>query len=426
MNKWLATGVISVVALMAAGPYITGTVAQKKLASLVQLLDKQPHIRASIDKYERSYLGARVEILLQPEPATDADAAWRVVASLKYGVASLNAQAILQLPPQLQQDLHVRAALQNRPPVSVRAAASLLGVDMFLRSAPVTYSKEGVTAAIAPVELRLDAPVTMDAVGAQVQWNGLTMKSGGEEFLISKFQLQQNSRKLTSHLWVGDLVLALENFEWRSPGTDLRSSGMEIRSTTQKTRGSRLKSELLVATNTLVLDDKTFHDQRLKLEVEGLAIDELENLIVAVERRDAAMAKVTTERPDREQMKQQEKLTKAVANAGSAFLRKGLSIAVPEMQSTTPFGPLAGQGSLVQPAMEEADKAPLLTRTQGTMSFSMPLQLLMLLPHGEEQVAALIEQNLMVQEGEYLKAEATLGDSMIVLNGQQIPVPPLL
>ena len=62
----------------------------------------------------------------------------------------------------------------------------------------------------------------------------------------------------------------------------------------------------------------------------------------------------------------------------------------------------------------------------GEMDLSLPVALAEDYPEFRLQLAPLIKQGLLVQQGDRLVLDASMSDLMLDVNGVEIPLPPLL
>ena len=114
----------------------------------------------------------------------------------------------------------------------------------------------------------------------------------------------------------------------------------------------------------------------------------------------------------------------------TALFNKGLKIDISELFVSTPKGDVNGLLHVEQPESDgaaSAGPAALLQTTKGNMSLSIPAKLL---EQGgaemQQQLDALLAQNLIVKEGDVYKTQATLKEMMLNINGTEMPLPPLM
>jgi hypothetical protein len=118
-----------------------------------------------------------------------------------------------------------------------------------------------------------------------------------------------------------------------------------------------------------------------------------------------------------------------VNNAVRDLAAAGFSVGLPELILTTPEGGVEGSASLSHPELTADQKDEMLMvmqRLTGEMDLSLPLALAEEYPEFQLQLAPLIKQGLLVQQGDRLVLDASLKDLMLDVNGVEIPLPPLL
>ncbi|HBM50024.1 MAG TPA: DUF945 domain-containing protein, partial [Marinobacter sp.] len=100
-----------------------------------------------------------------------------------------------------------------------------------------------------------------------------------------------------------------------------------------------------------------------------------------------------------------------------------------ELSLETPEGPVQGSLDISHPELAGAEKDAMLMVMQGLtgeLDFSMPMALAEDYAAVRMQVAPLIKQGLLVQEGDRLVMDGRMEDLVLDINGLQIPLPPLL
>ena len=177
----------------------------------------------------------------------------------------------------------------------------------------------------------------------------------------------------------------------------------------------------------IALPDATYGPQRLTFALSGLDVaawNDLAEGLSAMQPGAAARASGAREGFD-QQMAAMQRMNTAVRELAAA----GFSIGFPELYLTTPEGAVTGSARISHPELSEDQKAQMLLvmqRLTGEMNLSLPLALAEEYPELRLQLAPLIKQGLLVQEGDRLVLDAQMKDLVVDVNGVEIPLPPVL
>jgi len=107
---------------------------------------------------------------------------------------------------------------------------------------------------------------------------------------------------------------------------------------------------------------------------------------------------------------------------------EGFSFGFPELSFATPHGPVNGEIMIQHPSLPDDEKDQMMMvmqRLTGNLDLSMPLALVEQYPELGMQVAPLIKQGMVVQEGDRVRIQGKLEDLALDINGNLIPLPPL-
>jgi hypothetical protein len=100
-----------------------------------------------------------------------------------------------------------------------------------------------------------------------------------------------------------------------------------------------------------------------------------------------------------------------------------------ELSLATPEGEVTGSLDISHPELSDQQRDNMLMVMQaltGSVNFSMPVALAEDYPAVRMQVAPLIKQGLLVQNGERLVMDGRMEDLVLTVNDVEIPLPPLL
>ncbi|MCP5161323.1 MAG: DUF945 family protein [Hahellaceae bacterium] len=421
MNKWMATGALGLLGVAVAGPMATGLFAEKKIEQLVATLNKQSQLEARLVSYDRGYLESAIEVDLIPLFPNASSETMRLNVHLSHGISSVQGEVKLNAPESMMDDRDFQQAFQGRPLIQAEIKGGLFtGIEVAATTPDISFQDEASVVSVSPLDFRLSLPVSLKAMDAVMVWQGMKIDLGDEKIHVGAVKLTQVAERITKHIWDGEATLSLSGLLLNADGTHFELDDMMMSSVTAQSGDDRIDSGWDLSVKRVNLEGREFVNQALNFAFKNIAMKEFDALLASVSLLDS----VSDSEDPAVQAEQAEKRFQDVQLAGTALMKRGIVVET-SLRSETPEGLMSGNASLIQPPQENADTSPLVTHTQGAFGLSVPARLIMWLPNGEQQIAALIEQNLMVQEGQMLKAEARLADSIITLNGQQIPVPPL-
>ena len=107
----------------------------------------------------------------------------------------------------------------------------------------------------------------------------------------------------------------------------------------------------------------------------------------------------------------------------------GFEFGFSDLRVMTPEGEISGQAMIGHPALSEEERSQMLMvmqRLTGQVAFSLPVALAENYPALRLQLAPLIKQGMLVEQGDRLNLDARLEDMALNVNGVIIPLPPLL
>ena len=107
----------------------------------------------------------------------------------------------------------------------------------------------------------------------------------------------------------------------------------------------------------------------------------------------------------------------------------GFSVGMPHLSLSTPEGVVTGNVTVRHPELSAYERAGMLMvmqRLTGDMQLSVPSALAENYPSVRMQLAPMIKQGLLIEDGDQLVMKAVMKDLMVDVNGMEIPLPPLL
>jgi len=117
-----------------------------------------------------------------------------------------------------------------------------------------------------------------------------------------------------------------------------------------------------------------------------------------------------------------------VSAAMLGLAAEGFSFGFPKIDLSTPQGPVRGELMISHPQLSDEEKSQSMMVMQGltgNFDISMPTVLVDENPALALQVAPLIKQGMVVQDGDTLRLSGKLEDMALKINGNTLPLPPL-
>ena len=260
-------------------------------------------------------------------------------------------------------------------------------------------------------------------------WPGAVIRGPDLRISIEDFRLEQTMEHLTGDVWLGDGDMSLARLEVAARGEptlrfdDFSMSG----ETTTDDDGKSIDSEAVVTLEKVTADDESFGPHRMEMVLSGLDVQSWSDLTTAM--TDMQAAALNTAGGDSSAMMQQQmESMNRINQAMLGLAANGFSFGFPELSFATPYGPVNGEIMVQHPSLSDDEKDQMMMVMQqltGNLDVSMPLALVEQHPELGMQVAPLIKQGMVVQEGDRLRIQGTLEDLALDINGNVIPLPPI-
>ncbi len=191
--------------------------------------------------------------------------------------------------------------------------------------------------------------------------------------------------------------------------------------------GERLDSRMTFEVAGVSTADERYGPQRLVFALSGLDVAAWSNLTESLSSMQALAITQASGGPQQfeQQMAAMQQVNAAVRDLAAA----GFSVGFPELTVTTPEGVIEGSARIAHPELTADQKAEMLMVMQqltGKMDLSLPVALAEEYPEFRLQLAPLIKQGLLVEQGDSLVLDASMKDLVLDVNGVEIPLPPLL
>ncbi|WP_250656727.1 DUF945 family protein [Alkalimarinus coralli] len=431
MNKLVGVGLAGLGVVALGGPYVSGTQAESQYHQAIQALNNQAGVTVISEEYDRGYFAADSITLIQLD-RTEFDEELpkeiRFKTHYSHGVYSVNAVSHLIFDEETTAELE--KLLGDKPPVEVITTVNLFGDASVVAKTPeVDYSDDesGDKVSISALEMIVDIPSSLEQVTASIDWPGMNLSGeSGEEIKVGQFSMTQTGSQLTDYLWASDMTMTLDSITGLESGQRFDLKKLEMSSVTEQSSEGRVDSGFEMSIDSVKLNEDEFKNHKLVFSLKNLAMIEFDALMETFDKLEETSQ---IGDPQQQAMAQMEQFAR-VGQDVTALLNKGLEIDVSELFVNTPKGDVKGLLHIEQPESKEVSNAgpgALLKTTKGNLSLSIPAQLLEQGgPEMQQQLQALLSQNLIVKDGERYKTEATLENMMMNINGTEMPLPPLM
>jgi len=387
-RAWIVAGVV----LLAGGgvlPWGVGYLTEHQWQRAVnEVNDTQPFMQVDTGDYQRGILGAEVHgTLMLRDPEAGGRRPLEFIAHVTHGITG----SLMTFEP----------AGGWSPP----------GADWFPGEDP-TLTLE--TRLWGEVTVNLDLP----------EWN---ISDPDMEVRVTGLKLNQTLAHLSGDVWSGHGELQVDSLGISSAGSATISlSDMTVVSTSEpRDNGARLDSRVEVRLGQVEIADGTYGPHRLVFALDNLEVTSWNQLA-------AGMTELQTSALEGARNTGLERQMQAMQQVNEAFRRlaaAGFSIAIPELSVATPEGDIRGHMEIRHPELDAEQASSMLLvmqRLTGDLNLTLPLALAEQHPAVMLQLAPLIKQGLLVQEGDRLVMKGQMGDLLLTVNGIEIPLPPLL
>ncbi|PTB93815.1 DUF945 domain-containing protein [Marinobacter sp. B9-2] len=426
--KWMIAGA-GVLAVAGGLPWVVGYVTEQQWQqATAEVNSAQPFLRMETDDYQRGILGARFNgsvNLRNPETGESQQFAYR--ATVTHGVTG----SLMDFEPEggwSSGDMDWFSGEEPRLTLETR----LWGTAVLELEAPqmsVTDADTGETLASSGGLARIEISDAGSQADALMVWPAVTLSGPDLDIRVSDFRLEQTMSHLTGEVWTGSGEIVVDSVAV-TPVAEAPFTLQEIsvRSSSEPVSdGERLDSRMAFEVAGVSTADERYGPQRLVFALSGLDVAAWSGLTESLSSLQALAISQASGGP--QQFEQQMAAMQQVNTAVRDLAAAGFSVGFPELTVTTPEGVVEGSASVSHPELTADQKDEMLMvmqRLTGEMDLSLPLALAEEYPEFQLQLAPLIKQGLLVQQGDRLVLDASMKDLMLDVNGVEIPLPPLL
>lgn len=417
----LAVGVVA--------PWAVGYVTEQQWQSVTAEVNQaQPLFQLETREYNRGYLGADFTGTISVQnPDTGEEHEFEYQARVSHGITG----SLLDFSPPSELGSQVEKIFPDEKP-KLTLETRLWGTAIVELSVPaVSVIDEETGESFDMSESYSRAEISGNGSHADILmlWPGAVIRGPDLRISIEDFRFEQTMEHLTGGVWLGDGDMSLSGFEMAARDEPtLRFDDLAIRSETfTENDDESIGSETVMTLETLTADDKNFGPHRMEFVFNGLDVQNWNDLTTAI--TDMQSAALTPSAGDSGAvMQQQMESMNRINQALLGLAGEGFSFGFPELSFATPHGPVEGEIMVQHPSLSDDEKDQMMMvmqRLTGNLDLSMPLALVEQYPELGMQVAPLIKQGMVVQEGDRVRVQGKLEDLALDINGNLIPLPPL-
>ncbi|WP_166266591.1 DUF945 family protein [Marinobacter caseinilyticus] len=432
MTKWIWVGGL-VMASGISAPWGVGVVTEQQWQQVTNEANaSQAFFEVSTRQYERHFFSADIEGTLHiKDPGTGEVFDYAYRGDVSHGL--LSSRVDFQ-PDGAPSELFAELFPDQRPTLAVTVNAwGSADVELTIPAIHMTSEQTGES---------LDSTEaygwgTIADSGSELdmsfRWPGLTTRGPNAQFAVGNVAFAQTLRRLEGDVWIGDSRLTLDSLEVdldAQPAVNLTGLSLVSEATAEQDN-HRFSSGLTLAIDQVRSDEEVSGPHRATFVMNGLSVDAW-NGFMAVLSDMQTLALTHGNKPSASSealVEQQMALMLDISNALKVLAGAGMSFGFPEVLFTTPEGLVRAELMLQHPeltAEEQADMTLVMQRLTGAFKMSIPVAYAESEPALMAQLMPLIDQGMVVRDGEHFTLGAELKDLEIDVNGQTIPLPPMI
>ena len=428
-TQWMITGAV-VLALGAITPWGVGYYTEQQWQGVESgFNDAQNVLKLETREYDRGYMDARVRgaiTFIAPEDGEQQSFDYE--ARVSHGVTGslMDFSATDQISAEARKffpDEKPRLTLETRLWGSATIEVTVPEVD-------VTDAETGETLNISRAHGRADIGAAGSELDIQLEWPGMSVTGPDMAIVVQDFRMDQTLEHLTGDLWLGGGTVTLASLQFNAPAEPaVRLDGLTITSQSDASAGGkRLNGDSSIQLDRLETNGVEFGPHEIQVRFDDLDVASLDEISSAVNDMQQASAASAVDSDPQAMLQQQMQSFQRVSAAMLGLAAEGFSFGFPKIDLSTPQGPVRGELMISHPQLSDDEKSQSMMVMQGltgNFDISMPTVLVDENPALALQVAPLIKQGMVVQDGDKLRLSGKLEDMALKINGNTLPLPPL-
>ncbi|WP_417502223.1 DUF945 family protein [Marinobacter sp.] len=425
--KWIIAGA-GVLVVAGAMPWVVGYVTEQQWQQVNHELNQsQPFLQMQTEDYRRGFLSSNLNgaiTVFNPETGDTRRIEYR--ADVTHGIAG----SFMDFVPVDGWGPEGADWFQERPRLTLETR--LWGVAILELEVPaiaINNPDSGESLRTSGGVARIEISDTGSQAEALIVWPQLSLSSPEMSVRVNGFRVEQSMAHLEGDVWTGSMEASIDSVALTSPEmSPLTIEGVFAHSSTEAKRdGQRLDSKMTIEAEKVLFEDEVYGPHKLAFALENLDVTSWNMLASSMTELQSLTLAPTSSGP--EMFEQQMAAMGQVNTAMRDLAAAGFSVGFSELTLDTPEGEVTGHAVIRHPELTADEKAGMLLVMQqltGDMSLSVPSVLVDDYPAVRLQLAPLVKQGLLVPDGDRLVLAAKLNDMMVEVNGQKIPLPPLL
>lgn len=428
LKRWTIAGA-AILVVAGVAPWAVGYVTEQQwLKTTEELNNAQPFVRMETSQYQRGVFGAEASTTFTlVDPASGDHHRIDFQVHISHGVTG----SLLDFrPTQGWQPEGTNWFPESDP--SLTLETRVWGTVTLQLQAPVMAIEDPDSGESMHGSGGL-AQLKISRLGEQADmlmvWPAMVLTGPELDVKLEDLKLEQSLAWLSGDLWTGTGTMTVESLSLQSPEMPpLAMTGLALTSASEADdQGQRLDSEVGLDLESVAFAGETYGPHRMLISVDNLDVAGWNAFSSAMtDMQTLAVSAGTDPRSSFEQqMATMQRFNESIRNLAAA----GFSAGIRELSLETPQGKVQGSLDISHPELSESGRADMLMVMQqltGNVDLSMPMALAEHYPAVRLQVAPLIKQGLLVQNGDQLVLTGRMEDLVLDINGVQIPLPPLL
>lgn len=429
MKKWMLAGALVVVAGLAA-PWGVGALTEQQWRQAEAQLEQQPMVTMETRLYERGYAGADVAgILSFDNPGSGETLTLAYEGEISHGLWGSD----LTLRFGALDDQWVQVLFPDQRPTLNADFKAWGTADLRLTVPAIEAVDEATGESVTSSELVVSGSIFDQGNGfdLELDWPGLVAMGPNATMTVNDLDLTQTMSRLKGDVWTGEAALRVDRFTARLEGEpEVSAQGLAIDSSTRASDdGERFTGSTEVTLNQVRSEGEAAGPFQLNFELRDFQVDAWNRLLGAFTRLQTVAAAPDTGLTQQERMSQQIQAMENLSAGLKSLAAAGMTFGFPSVSLTFPEGEVTGELMLSHPELpaDEADQLGLvMQRLTGVMAWRLPVALVESQPELMAELAPLVEQGMVLREGDVYRVDARLQDLELDINGRIIPLPPMI
>lgn len=431
MKKWLwAVGVILMVLI--AAPWGVGMLTEQQWQQAAGEINRsQPYFTVETERYQRGFFGADVEGIVRFRNPGKPDEAHRFGyrGDVSHGVIG---SEVTFYPDQATADL-IDEFFPERPP-TVTLSVRLWGTAEIKYNVPAIDRLSDETGESLTVAESYGWAEISDAgneLEMDLRWPGFVARGPQARVVVDDLRVAQTMNKLKGNVWTGEgnasLARLEADFQDQPP---IVVENFALQTDTSAEGEERFSSRVRLDIDRIASGDNESGPYELDFAMENMEVDAWNRLVDSFTGLRKLNSVQTTGVASRQALiEQQMDLMMSISNDVKALAGAGMSLGLPDFSVATPHGNVSGKLVLRHPELPDDERAVIslvMQRLTGELSIAIPVALAEAEPKLMTELLPLIEQGLLVRDDDAFKLQAELKDLELNVNGQIIPLPPMI